>query len=175
MQPATPARLLIVAGHEPSGGAGIDADREAVEDPGLERETAGGPELDPAFVVTAWTDQDDRAVRSIGARDPREWLAEALAIAREPIAAVTPGLPARLEAARILLALGAAAVVIKGGHGEEDPVRDLVARPGGRHAWIERARVRGGGIRGSGCRFASRLAALLALGKPLEASAEEAG
>jgi hydroxymethylpyrimidine/phosphomethylpyrimidine kinase len=240
-------RLLIVAGHDPSG-AGIDADLEA----------ATGLEIEAVPIVTARTDQDDRAVRSVGERDPDAWSREATEAAREGVAAVkfgllpgadhvraaralvrrlrerggaeirvvvdpvirassggvfldaraveilrgelvsegvvlTPNLaeaaelaclaprelessfPARIEAARILLALGAAAVVIKGGHGGEDPVRDLVARADGSHRWIERPRVPGVGIRGSGCRFATRLAGGLALGQPLEQSAEAAG
>lgn len=240
-------RLLIVAGHDPSG-AGIDADLEA----------AAGFELEAVPVVTARTDQDANAVRSIGARGPGEWSREAADAAREGFAAakfgllpgaehireagelvrklrsrgelrrgvvvdpvirassggvfldaraveilrgdliadgvvLTPNLAeaavlacmpvrelgsscaARLEAARILLALGAAAVVVKGGHGLEDPVRDLVAQPEGAHRWIERPRVKGGGIRGSGCRFATRLAGGLALGMGLVEAAEASG
>lgn len=240
-------RLLIVAGHDPSG-AGIDADLEA----------AAGLEIEAVPIVTARTDQDDRAVRSVGERDPEEWGREASEAAREGVAALkfgllpgvdhvraaralvrrlrerggaeirvvvdpvirassggvfldaraveilrgelvaegvvlTPNLaeaaelaclatrelessfPARIEAARILLALGAAAVVIKGGHGREDPVRDLVARADGGYRWIERRRVPGIGLRGSGCRFATRLAGGLALGRTLEEAAEAAG
>jgi hydroxymethylpyrimidine/phosphomethylpyrimidine kinase len=240
-------RLLIVAGHDPSG-AGIDADLSALR----------GLDVEPLPVVTARTDQDERSVRSIGARDPREWRSEALESARdgvdavkfgllpgaehvraarellrelrklagadlpavvdpvirassggrfldadavealrgelaaeavvltpnlseaaelscEPLEALEASFSARIEAARILLALGAAAVVIKGGHGREDPVRDLVARADGACAWLERPRLRGGGIRGSGCRFATHLAAGLALGRPIEEAAEEAG
>jgi hydroxymethylpyrimidine/phosphomethylpyrimidine kinase len=102
-------------------------------------------------------------------------LREAAELACIPVRELESSFAARLEAARILLALGAAGVVIKGGHGTEDPVRDLVARPDGAYRWIERRRVPGGGIRGSGCRFATRLAGGLALGKTLEEAAEAAG
>jgi hydroxymethylpyrimidine/phosphomethylpyrimidine kinase len=54
-------------------------------------------------------------------------------------------------------------------------VRDLVAREAGAHRWIERPRVKGGGMRGSGCRFATRLAGGLALGRGLEEATAEAG
>src|SRR5262249_35830318 len=81
---------------------------------------------------------------------------------------------ARADAARILLGLGASAVVLKGGHGEEDPARDLVADADGSETWLEHARTVGGKIRGSGCRFATRLAARLAQGRSLVESARDA-
>jgi len=102
-------------------------------------------------------------------------LPETAELACLPLRKLEQSFAARLEAARILLALGAAGVVIKGGHGNEDPVRDLVAEPDGAHRWIERARRQGPGIRGSGCRFATRLAAGLALGMTMEEAAEDAG
>lgn len=90
--------------------------------------------------------------------------------------------PARREAALQLLARGCAAVVAKGGHGVEDPACDLLvwrpeAFPGsatgaaatGEPAVLElvHRRIPGAKIRGSGCRFASRLAGGLALGQDL--------
>lgn len=241
-------RLLIVAGHDPSRGAGIDADRESA------RELA----IEPLVVITAFTDQDDGSVRAIGAREPDEWLREALELARGGVDAVkfgllpgaqhitaaaelaralrqrskppipivvdpviesssgvsflddaalralrqelvvqgivlTPNIPEaarltgrpllelthdperRIDAARELHRLGAAAVIIKGGHGTEDPIRDLIASSDGTIAWNEHPRVPGGGIRGSGCRYATRLAAELALGRSLAESAHAAG
>jgi hydroxymethylpyrimidine/phosphomethylpyrimidine kinase len=239
-------RLLIVAGHDPSG-AGIDADLASVAD----------LEVEPVPIVTARTDQDEHGLRSIGARAPAAWLAEARAASRggvgalklgllpgvehvraaaelvrelrardermpivlDPVLAassggrfleeeavealraelialgliVTPNVPeaaeltmlpagplrdsllARLEAARLLVGLGAAAVVLKGGHGSEEPVHDLVIEADGDFRWIDHPRVTGGKVRGSGCRFATRLAARLALGGRLVESAAEAG
>ncbi len=236
-------RLLVVAGHDP-GGAGIAADRSAL---------AGLP-LEARFVVSAWTEQDDRGVRALGARDARTWLSEARAelpvaalkfgllpgredvraaadLVREararvsglwavvdPVLASSSGgrfldtdgareylrsllpagvvltpnldelaelagadrerlardLEARADAARTLLEHGAAAIVVKGGHGEEDPVCDLVLTREGDPVRLEHARVRGGKVRGSGCRFASRLAARLALGTSLVEAVSEA-
>jgi hydroxymethylpyrimidine/phosphomethylpyrimidine kinase len=80
----------------------------------------------------------------------------------------------RIEAARLLLGLGLAAVIIKGGHGQEDPVRDYLALDTGAFAWLEHPRVHSGKIRGSGCRFATHLAAHLALGHPLLEAAQAA-
>jgi hydroxymethylpyrimidine/phosphomethylpyrimidine kinase len=88
-------------------------------------------------------------------------------LAREPAS--------RAREASKLVAEGARAVIVKGGHGIEDPVRDLVAVAGGRMTWLEHARVSGGKIRGSGCRFATRVAARLALGSEIEAAAQDAG
>ena len=80
----------------------------------------------------------------------------------------------RIEAAERLLALGARAVLLKGGHGGEDPVRDLVLERGKPPVWLAHPRV-AGGIRGSGCRYASAVAAGLARGEPLDRAAAAAG
>jgi hydroxymethylpyrimidine/phosphomethylpyrimidine kinase len=80
----------------------------------------------------------------------------------------------RITAARSLIAMGAVGVVIKGGHGEEDPVLDLVMGAVGEVRWVEHARIPAT-IRGSGCQFATRLAAGLGRGWSLEEAAEEAG
>ncbi|MCB9907192.1 MAG: bifunctional hydroxymethylpyrimidine kinase/phosphomethylpyrimidine kinase [Planctomycetes bacterium] len=63
--------VLAVGGVDPSGGAGLGADREAVETFGL----------DLVAIVTADTDQDDSGVRAVGEREPWRWLYEALASA----------------------------------------------------------------------------------------------
>lgn len=240
------ARVLAVGGHDPTRGAGVEADRAAIERFGAEAEC----------VVTAWTDQDGERVRALGAVDPREWLEEAryalaarigalksgllpgavavrtLATLIDEIAAqravpvvvdpvlaasggevflddagiaalladllrrgaiLTPNLPeaarlsgldverlqtsgdARVEAARALLERGARAVVLKGGHAADSTVRDLVLERGGEPAWLERPRLPGARLHGSGCRFASAVAAQLARGTPLEPAARAAG
>jgi hydroxymethylpyrimidine/phosphomethylpyrimidine kinase len=244
-------RVLVVAGHDPSyggprGGAGVDADREAIE-------RAGGTAL---CVVSAWTEQDGLRVHAVRAREAPEWLAEArralgtgaavralkgglladaasvrafgalagellpgtpvvldpvLAasggepfldaegvaalraelLARGPV--LTPNLPeaarlagaelaelqrsrpARVAAARTLLALGAGAVVLKGGHADDARAADLVLARGARAVWIERPRLAGRSLHGSGCRFAATLAAELARGSDLETAARRAG
>jgi hydroxymethylpyrimidine/phosphomethylpyrimidine kinase len=243
------ARVLVVAGHDPTRGAGVDADRAAIERFGAEAEC----------VVTAWTDQDMERVRSLGPVDPRDWLEEARYALAAPIGALksgllpgaaavrtlatlideivaqhavpvvpvvidpvlaasggevflddagiaallaelprrgvilTPNVPeaarlsgldverlqadadARVEAARVLLERGARAVVLKGGHAADAVVRDLVLERGGEPVWLERPRLPGARLHGSGCRFASAVAAQLARGIPLEVAARAAG
>ena len=93
-------------------------------------------------------------------------------------AAVLAGLPvvtardARVAAERIL-ALGAGAVVVTGGHLEEtDAIDVLVDRTG---CWqFSGPRVGAGSTHGTGCTFAAALAANLALGRSLRESTEEA-
>jgi len=235
--------VLVVAGRDSSGRAGVDADREALEALGL-----------PArFVETARTRQGAAGLEALGSVEPARWLAEARAAlagapaalklgllpgaraidaAAEllraahasiavldpvlaptrggrflqeeevpllrarlaPLGAIwTPNLPElaeltgaplarlaaepveRVEAARELLAGGARAVVVKGGHGAEEPLVDLLLEGETEPLWIERERVAGPGLGGSGCRFASALAGRLALGEPLPEAARHAG
>jgi len=231
--------LLVIAGHDPSGGAGVLADQEA----------ARASEFDVRTVVTAHTEQSEASVRSVGARPATLWLNDARALLREAPAAIkfgllpgadhvraaaelvraaggipvvvdpviesssgftflddealaalrselltaplilTPNLPeaARLTgrpelagleqreaAAQELFAAGLAGLVLKGGHGMENPVRDLVLAAGGACAaplWLEHPRLPGPGIRGSGCRHATTLACALARGLPLPEAA----
>lgn len=246
------ARVLVVAGHDPSyrgpsGGAGVDADREALERQGVEA----------VCVVTAWTEQDGAHVHALRPRAPEDWLAEARLAAREPVQALksgllpaadavralatlvdelrrdapelpvvvdpvlaatggepfldepglasllsellprrvilTPNLPeaarltglplarlqtdraARLDAARSLLARGARAVLLKGGHATDDPAQDLCLEHDAPPLWLPHPRLPGARLHGSGCRHASTVAAILALGAPLPTAARTAG
>lgn len=81
---------------------------------------------------------------------------------------------ARLTAARSLLELGLAAVALKGGHAADAIVTDLLLVRDQAPRWTQHPRHPGPGIRGSGCRFATALAAHLALGKPLPAAHQAA-
>ena len=101
-------------------------------------------------------------------------LPETAEIVSAPLIRLITAPDTRLAAARELLALGAVGVVIKGGHGEEDPVQDLVAEPERPARWLDHPRIPAT-IRGSGCRFATRLAAELGRGASLAEAAEEAG
>ena len=258
----TAPQVLVVAGHDPTGGAGVDADRAAIEQ-------FGGR---ASCVVTAHTQQDGQRVFAVEPRPAPEWLSEARRVLREELVpgsraeatgegssprlalksgllstaqdvralgllidtwraaggewvvvdpvlsasggepfldelgvaalrselvaagvVLTPNLPEaarltneplhelaarperRVEAARRLLLLGARAVLLKGGHGGEDPVRDLLLEPGCAPVWIEHARVPGRGLHGSGCRYASAVAAQLAAGTSLADAANAAG
>lgn len=233
-------RLLVVAGSDSSGGAGVAADRDALAEFAV----------DVTYVLTAETEQTDAGVRALGERLPARWLAEArvalpvealkfgllpgtaavhaacrlvaaagaVPVVVDPVVAsssgyefldaearalllaelvprgviLTPNVPelalltgheaedlatdvnARVAAARELLARGAGGVVAKGGHGGEDPVVDLVLAPGREPLRREHPRLPGVRLRGTGCRFASALAARLALGDALPAAARAA-
>jgi hydroxymethylpyrimidine/phosphomethylpyrimidine kinase len=240
--------ILVIAGSDSSGGAGVDADLDALSEFPVEVRS----------LVTAWTRQDASGVRELGAVEPAQWLAEARgALSAGPLAALklgllpgveavraateliaelrassspelpvvldpviesssghrfldeealgqlrellrwgpilTPNLPeaaaltgreliALLEeptereaAARDLLAAGAHAVLLKGGHAEESPARDLLVGRAQAATWLEHERLAGRTIRGSGCRFASALAGGLACGEALEQAAIRAG
>jgi hydroxymethylpyrimidine/phosphomethylpyrimidine kinase len=102
-------------------------------------------------------------------------LAEAAELAGVPATGFERDLAARVEVARLILGLGARAVVLKGGHGAEDPVRDLVLAAGAAPVWWTHPRTVGGSLRGSGCRFASHLAGSLSSGVPLVRAARAAG
>ena len=78
----------------------------------------------------------------------------------------------REAAARDLVALGCRAAVVKGGHAEGDA--DDVLYDGERVVWLRGDRVDTGNTHGSGCTFASAVAAGLARGLALEAAVREA-
>src|SRR5437773_2218931 len=75
-------RLLIIAGHDSSKCAGVDADRESVRDLSIE----------PLVVVTAFTIQDEHGVHGIEAREPGDWEDEALELASGGVSGVKFGL-----------------------------------------------------------------------------------
>jgi hydroxymethylpyrimidine/phosphomethylpyrimidine kinase len=98
-----------------------------------------------------------------------------------PEAARLTGLPVaarqeRLEAARALAARGPA-VLLKGGHGEEDEVVDLLVTPAsaaGEEAarTFRHPRIETRSTHGTGCTLSSAVAARLAAGDPLERAVE---
>ncbi|MBD3337437.1 MAG: bifunctional hydroxymethylpyrimidine kinase/phosphomethylpyrimidine kinase [Candidatus Eisenbacteria bacterium] len=76
------------------------------------------------------------------------------------------------EAARRILSLGPRAVVVKGGHLQEGAAPDLLMTTKGA-VWVEGERFETPHTHGTGCTFASALAARLALGEPLETAVAE--
>ncbi len=70
-------------------------------------------------------------------------------------------------AADALLALGAPAVLLKGGHLPGDAVVDLLALPGGARERLAAARIATHNGHGTGCTLSSAIAAQLALGQEL--------
>ncbi len=77
-------------------------------------------------------------------------------------------------AADELLALGARAVLLKGGHLPGDDVVDLLALPGGEHHRLASARIATHNGHGTGCTLSSAIAAHLALGLDLVAAVQAA-
>jgi hydroxymethylpyrimidine/phosphomethylpyrimidine kinase len=96
-------------------------------------------------------------------------LPEAQTLSGLPVVTV----PDRVAAARAILALGARTVVIKGGHGEEDPVLDLLVDADGVREF-RAPRVRGTSTHGTGCTFSAAIAAGLARGLSVAAAVDEA-
>jgi hydroxymethylpyrimidine/phosphomethylpyrimidine kinase len=73
-----------------------------------------------------------------------------------------------VTAARRILDLGCAAVVVTGGHLEGPLMRDLLLEAGGRPVWFEGPRHPSRHTHGTGCVFSAALAARLARQEPLE-------
>lgn len=78
------------------------------------------------------------------------------------------------QAARILLAQGAHAVVLKGGHLPGDTVIDVLLSADGESHWMEAPRIVSPNSHGTGCTLSSAIAAHLALGATLIDAVEQA-
>jgi hydroxymethylpyrimidine/phosphomethylpyrimidine kinase len=78
------------------------------------------------------------------------------------------GVDALEQAARDLLALGAQAVVLKGGHLQGDEVVDVLVQPGQPVLRLASARIQSRNVHGTGCTLSSAIAAHLALGHALD-------
>lgn len=70
-------------------------------------------------------------------------------------------------AAQELLAMGAQAVLLKGGHLAGDVVSDLLVTQNGEVHWMRGARIHSANTHGTGCTLSSAIAAHLALGASL--------
>ncbi|MES2363652.1 MAG: bifunctional hydroxymethylpyrimidine kinase/phosphomethylpyrimidine kinase [Pseudomonadota bacterium] len=77
-------------------------------------------------------------------------------------------------AARELLAKGARAVLLKGGHLAGDVVSDLLITQGGAPHWMRAPRIHSANTHGTGCTLSSAIAAHLALGLSLTEAVEAA-
>jgi len=78
------------------------------------------------------------------------------------------------EAARAIFDLGAAAVVIKGGHRARSVQSVDLFFDGNKFVELRAKRLAGGGAHGTGCAFSAAIAAGLALGESLEVSVRDA-
>jgi len=79
----------------------------------------------------------------------------------------------RVAAARAIMDLGANAVVIKGGHSEDDPIVDLLVDNGGVHEY-RASRIVTTSTHGTGCTFSAAITAGLAAGMDLPHAVAEA-
>lgn len=80
-----------------------------------------------------------------------------------------------MEAAALeLLAMGAAAVLLKGGHLAGDVVSDLLVTHNGEVHWMRAPRIQSANTHGTGCTLSSAIAAHLALGATLLAAVQAA-
>ena len=95
--------------------------------------------------------------------------AEAAILAEMPVTTVADA----RQAAERIVALGAQAVIVTGGHLQETEAVDLLVDESGFHE-LRGPRVETGPTHGTGCTFAAAVAANLALGRSLRASAEQA-
>lgn len=77
-----------------------------------------------------------------------------------------------VRAARVLAGMGAQWIVIKGGH-REGPVKDILYSEGGTHEFVSE-RIHSKNTHGTGCTFASAIAAHLAQGFPVEKAVSQA-
>jgi hydroxymethylpyrimidine/phosphomethylpyrimidine kinase len=79
----------------------------------------------------------------------------------------------RVAAGRAIMELGANAVVIKGGHSDEDPIVDLLVDREGVHEF-RAARIATRSTHGTGCTFSAAIAAGLGRGEDLATAVGEA-
>jgi hydroxymethylpyrimidine/phosphomethylpyrimidine kinase len=77
-------------------------------------------------------------------------------------------------AAEQLLAMGAKAVLVKGGHLQGEVVSDLLALVSGERIWMRDARIHTPNTHGTGCTLSSAIASYLALGHDLVQSVQSA-
>ena len=77
-------------------------------------------------------------------------------------------------AATELLAMGAQAVLVKGGHLQGEVVSDLLALRSGEKIWMRDARIHTPNTHGTGCTLSSAIASYLALGQGLQQAVQSA-
>ena len=84
------------------------------------------------------------------------------------------GAQALEDAGRSLLALGARAALVKGGHLAGDEVVDLLVQPDAPSLRLASQRIPSRNVHGTGCTLSSAIAAHLAQGLPLDTSVQRA-
>jgi hydroxymethylpyrimidine/phosphomethylpyrimidine kinase len=136
------------------------------------------PVVDPVIIASSGT----RLLDPAGARAIRDLLIPLARIVTPNIAEAEVLTAIRLdndaairEAAIRILAMGARAVVIKGGHRKNSGAKAIdVFYDGHRFIELTSDRIPGGGAHGTGCAFSAAIAAHLARGKNLEEAVRSA-
>jgi hydroxymethylpyrimidine/phosphomethylpyrimidine kinase len=126
--------------------------------------------LDPVMVATSGAVLIDNPAISVLVRElfPRALVVTPnLDEASLLVGRVLAGEAAMQGAAQELLARGARAVLLKGGHLPGDVVSDLLATQTGELHWMRGPRIPSPNTHGTGCTLSSAIAAHLALGHPL--------
>jgi hydroxymethylpyrimidine/phosphomethylpyrimidine kinase len=130
------------------------------------------PVVDPVIVASSGS----RLLDPAGERAIRDFLIPLARIVTPNIAEAEALTAIRIdtdaairEAARRIVAMGARAVVIKGGHRKSADGKAIDVFYDGRHfIELKSDRIPGGGAHGTGCAFSAAIAAYLARGKNLE-------
>jgi len=165
------AVALTIAGSDSGGGAGIQADLKTFHAFGVFGTSA----------VTAVTAQDTlgvRAVHVVPADVVRAQITARLVTPNLDEASILVGRPLHgVEdmdaAAGYLVALGAAAALVKGGHLEGDEVVDVL-HDGREIRRFRRPKLHTRSTHGTGCTLSAAVAAGLARGRPLVHAVEDA-
>ena len=179
--------VLVLAGLDPSGGAGLLADAETVRAMGAHplcvataltvqttRAARRFQPVDPSLIADTMRalleEEDVRAIKvgmvgdAANARAIRALLPAGIPAVVDPVLAASSGAPLFSGPPRELLERGPLAVLLKGGHLAGEPV-DVLATASGIEQFAA-ARIPAE-ARGTGCRLASAIAAGLARGVPL--------
>jgi hydroxymethylpyrimidine/phosphomethylpyrimidine kinase len=143
---------------------------------GLKRHALRGLVVDPVMIAKS----GDRLLREDAVDTLRRTLLPLAAVVTPniPEAEVLAGITIRARADRVaagraIMELGAHAVVIKGGHSDDDPIVDLlVDREGVRE--FRAARIATASTHGTGCTFSAAIAAALGRGEDLATAVGEA-
>ncbi|MDD3934927.1 bifunctional hydroxymethylpyrimidine kinase/phosphomethylpyrimidine kinase [Rhodoferax sp.] len=143
----------------------------------IDRHQLGRVVFDPVMVATSGAKLiDDPAIAVLVAElFPRAALItpnldEAALLVGRPLTSVHD----MAQAAAELLARGARAVLLKGGHLAGDVVTDLLLQASGDPLWMDAPRIDTGNTHGTGCTLSSAIAAHLALGATLTQAVQQA-
>ena len=143
---------------------------------GLRRHALRRLVVDPVMIAKS----GDRLLREDAVDTLRRTLLPLAAVVTPniPEAEVLAGIAIRTQADRVaagraIMKLGANAVVIKGGHSDEDPIVDLLVDSEGVHEF-RAARIATGSTHGTGCTFSAAIAAALGRDEDLATAVGEA-